>query len=312
MRELPDGWRVVKLGEVCEINPSRPSLSRGDDEPTTFIPMSAIGERSGSIEKPEVRRFGEVRKGYTYLEESDVLFAKITPCMQNGKHAIARDLIGGFGFGTTELHVLRPGSEIIAEWIHAYVRQPAILEAATEYFTGTVGQQRLPEEFLKSLEVPLPPLLEQRRIAAVLREQMAAVDAARRSAEVQLEAAQALPAAYLRATFDSAEAQQWPRKFIHELISSRILVEHQDGNHGELHPRNKDFVPSGVKFVTAKHVQDDGGVALEEAPSISQEQASGLRIGFAKAGMCFSHTMLVSGRSVWHRPSAIRSSWVHH
>ena len=131
-KTLPNGWRWVRLGEVCEINPRRQNgLGFPADRPTTFVPMSAIDGRSGRIAQPKVSPFAEVQRGYTYFEEGDVLFAKITPCMQNGKHAIARDLEGGFGFGTTEFHVLRPRQDITSEWIHYFLRQPTILDAAT-------------------------------------------------------------------------------------------------------------------------------------------------------------------------------------
>ena len=201
-KPLPPGWRWVKLGEVCEINPSKPlNFIRADDAPTSFVPMDAVDAVAGAITKRLLRPFGEVKKGYTYFAEGDVLFAKITPCMQNGKHAIACSLTDGIGFGTTEFHVLRPSEQVLAEWIHFFVRQPHFLLKATEHFTGAVGQQRLPPEFLRDTLIPLPPLSEQRRIAGVLREQMAAVERARAAAQAELEAIQALPAALLRRAF---------------------------------------------------------------------------------------------------------------
>jgi len=201
-KPLPPGWRWVKLGEVCEINPSRPpNFTRADDAPTSFVPMDAVDAVAGAIAKRLLRPFREVRKGYTYFAEGDVLFAKITPCMQNGKHAIARGLTDGIGFGTTEFHVLRPSKQVLGEWIHFFVRQPHFLLKATEHFTGAVGQQRLPPEYLRETLIPLPPLSEQRRIAAILKEQMAAVERARAAAEAALEAIEALPAALLRRAF---------------------------------------------------------------------------------------------------------------
>jgi len=199
---LPAGWRWVRLGDVCEINPRRPrDLARDADALTTFVPMSAVDERSGTIAAPELRPYGEVKKGYTCFAEGDVLFAKITPCMQNGKHAIARRLAGGIGFGSTEFHVIRPGPEIVSEWIHHFIRQPSVLEAAMAYFYGAVGQQRVPAEFLERLEMPLPPLAEQKRIVAILHEQLAAVERARRAAEAELRSINALPASLLRHAF---------------------------------------------------------------------------------------------------------------
>jgi type I restriction enzyme S subunit len=215
---LPPSWRRVKLGEVCEINPRRPNdLNRADEGVTSFVPMPAVDARSGVILNRETRSFGEVKNGYTYFEEGDVLFAKITPCMQNGKHAIATGLIGGFGFGTTEFHVLRPDSEILSNWIHQFLRQPEILRSAIAYFTGAVGQQRIPPSFLYNLQIPLPPVPEQKRIAALLAEQMEAVERARAAAQTQLDAAKALPAAYLRVVFNSPEAQKWPKSRMGEV-----------------------------------------------------------------------------------------------
>ncbi len=200
-RKLPAGWRWVRLGEVCEVNPRRPLIERQDNEPTSFIPMEAIDAVSGRVIDLRTRPFGEIKKGYTYFSDGDALFAKITPCMQNGKHAIAEGLIGGIGFGTTEFHVLRPIEKICSEWIHFFVRQPTFLLEAMEHFTGAVGQQRLPQDYLSRHEIPLPPLLEQQRIAGVLKEQMAAVEKARAAAQARLEAVKALPAAYLGQVF---------------------------------------------------------------------------------------------------------------
>lgn len=157
-RPLPDGWQWVRLGEVCKINPVRRSmLQRSDETTTTFVPMAAVDEIKGEIIRQETRPYVEVKKGYTYFEEKDVLFAKITPCMQNGKHAIAKGLIGEIGFGSTEFHVIRPGNIIISEWIHSFIRQPWVLTSATAHFTGAVGQQRVPEYFLYNLLLPLHP-----------------------------------------------------------------------------------------------------------------------------------------------------------
>ncbi len=163
--------------------------------------MSAVEEDGRGIARPVQRPFAEVRKGYTYFAEGDVLFAEITPCMQNAKHAIAQDLIDGFGFGSTEFHVIRPNDTVAAEWILHFILQPRVLQEATKHFTGAVGQQRVPEDYLRELEIPLPPLSEQKRIAAILNEQMAAVERARAAAQAQLQAARALPAAYLRQIF---------------------------------------------------------------------------------------------------------------
>jgi len=199
---IPDNWKMVRLGEVCEINPSRPKgLTRLPDAPTTFIPMAAVDEKTGTVAKPEIVPYKKVSKGYTYFEEDDVLFAKITPCMQNGKHVIASNLIDGVGFGTTEFHVLRHKDEVLPEWIYFFIRQPYFLQEATAYFTGAVGQQRIPEYFLSDYIIPLPPLKEQKRIASKIQELMQEVERARTACEKQLEAINSLPQAILKKAF---------------------------------------------------------------------------------------------------------------
>ncbi len=254
-RPLPVGWRMVALGDVCEINPSRPAdLSRADDEPTSFVPMDAVDATSGTVSRPLLRRFGAIKKGYTCFAEGDVLFAKITPCMQNGKHAIARGLTDGIGFGTTEFHVLRPSDSVTAEWIHFFVRQPEFLNKATEQFTGAVGQQRLPPGYLQDYLIPLPPLPEQKRIAGVLREQMAAVEKARVAAEARREAAEALPAACLRSVFEGPDAMRWPTRPLGE-----VLVPHKE----IIHPGDRQS--GAATFVGLEHIEPHTGRRIGSA-----------------------------------------------
>ncbi|MBI2228741.1 MAG: restriction endonuclease subunit S [Deltaproteobacteria bacterium] len=277
-REFPAGWQRVRLGEVCKINPPRNgNLKRASDSPTSFVPMAAVDERLGIIVRPEIRPFAEVRKGYTFFLEGDVLFAKITPCMQNGKHAIARDLRDGIGFGTTEFHVLRPTSVIIPEWVHYFIRQPAILRAATAYFTGAVGQQRVPETYLADLEISLPPLSEQKRIAAILNEQMAEVERARAAAETQLESAMALPAAYLRAVFNSPEAQKWQTRRLGEILELRKDIVHPRDN-----PRGREM------FVGLEHIESGTGVRVG-AVEIEMSELKGRKPRFYEGDIVYGY-----------------------
>ena len=200
-KTLPKGWRWVRLGEVCNINPRRTDISFSNNELTSFVPMEAVNAEKGIISDVRQRPFSEVKKGYTYFEDGDVLFAKITPCMQNGKHAIAKNLLHNFGFASTEFHVIRPSSETISEWIHFFVRQPSVLHDATNHFTGAVGQQRVPDNFLKFLDFPLPPVGGQQRIIGLLHNEINAVEKARAAAQARLEAIKAMPAAFLRQIF---------------------------------------------------------------------------------------------------------------
>lgn len=130
--------------------------------------MAAVDEIDGMISAPQVRPYSEVAKGYTAFLESDVLFAKITPCMENGKAAIAAGLINGIGFGSTEFHVLRAGGRTIPDYLFYIVRQSEFRSRAKVNFTGTAGQQRVPTLFLQKYPIHLPPIDEQRRIVDIL------------------------------------------------------------------------------------------------------------------------------------------------
>jgi len=154
---LPECWRFLPLPEICTINTTRPrSLAQNDEIMTSFVPMAAVDDREGLITDLQTRPFSEVKRGYTYFEENDVLFAKITPCMENGKSAVARGLINGYGFGSTEFHVLRPTNRILPEWIYYFIRREAFRQEAKTKFRGAVGQQRVPQDFLETHLIPVP------------------------------------------------------------------------------------------------------------------------------------------------------------
>lgn len=169
--------------------------------------MSAVEEAGKGIQRPETRKFAEVCRGYTCFAEGDVLFAKITPCMQNAKHAVATSLRDGIGFGSTEFHVLRPGPELVSDWLHLFLIQPTVLGEAEDHLTGTVGQQRLPEDYLGDLQIPLPKPDEQRRIATALKAQLASVTAARAALAKQIDGVAGLVAAILRESLSTATVE---------------------------------------------------------------------------------------------------------
>lgn len=174
---LPAGWNASTLGAVCTVNPRRADFTDvGDDTLVTFVPMAAVNADLGRIDQARERPFHEVRRGYTTFTEGDVLFAKITPCMENGKAAVARNLAAGIGFGSTEFHVLRPSDAVFSEFLLRYVRQKAFRRRAEDTMTGSVGQLRVPPEFLESAPILVPPKSVQTQILRLIDEAQAQVD----------------------------------------------------------------------------------------------------------------------------------------
>ena len=158
----------VRIEKVAEVNPSLPkSLATKVNRTVTFLPMVAVSE-GGYIVNPEEKQLGDVVKGYRYFERGDVLLAKVTPCFENGKAAVADQIPHSIGFGSSEFHVLRPHPEVDAPYLFYMLWNPVFRAAAKRYMTGTTGLKRLPTDFIARCEIPLPPLPEQRRIAAIL------------------------------------------------------------------------------------------------------------------------------------------------
>jgi type I restriction enzyme S subunit len=188
-------WPTMPLSDICEINPRMPrNHGIPDSQSVSFVPMAAVDEVAGRIATLAERPFSEVKKGFTPFQNRDVLFAKITPCMENGKAAIAQNLLDGLGFGSTEFHVLRAGPNVLPEWLFYFVRRPSFRAEAKRNFTGTAGQQRVPTTFLAAARIPVPPLSEQRRIVDILSRAESIVRLRR---EAQQKAAELVPAIFL-------------------------------------------------------------------------------------------------------------------
>lgn len=158
---------TANLSHIAELNPKMPQ-SVTPDTHVSFVPMSAVSAEAARTIDVEWRFYSDVSKGYTPFLNGDILVAKITPCFENGKIAQAT-LSHSIGFGSTEFHVVRPNDgEVDARYLLHFLRQGSVRRDGERRMTGSAGQRRVPEHFLGSLEIPLPPLPEQRRIAAIL------------------------------------------------------------------------------------------------------------------------------------------------
>lgn len=161
---------LKKLGDCCQINPRRPSVSISDSDLVSFVPMPAVNE-DGYIDGATNEEYGKVKKGFTYFENNDVLFAKITPCMENGKGAIAEALTNGIGMGSTEFHVLRPIEGISNPyWLLTLTRMPIFRECAAKNMSGTGGQRRVGAAFLENFMIGLPSISEQETFETIYRQ----------------------------------------------------------------------------------------------------------------------------------------------
>ncbi len=160
-------FRNVKLSEIAWIDPS--CMFKNIEE-VSFIPMDAIDSSNGIISYQGIKKVEET-KGFTRFKEGDILWAKITPCMQNAKSAIAKKLINGYGCGSTEFFVIRSKdkSVVLQEYLLFLLRDERILKTAMNYFGGSAGQQRVSPLFLKTFNVPLPEIEEQKRYCELLK-----------------------------------------------------------------------------------------------------------------------------------------------
>lgn len=167
--------RTVPIAKVAKLNPSPPrELFDDPQREVSFVPMAQVGE-DGRLHNGEARPVGELAQGYTYFADGDVIVAKITPCLQNGKAALVEGLRGGHGFGSTEFHVLRPGPGVNGRYLFYMIWNPVFRHFGEQRFTGSAGQKRMPASAVADFEIPLPfpddpkrSLAEQKRIAAIL------------------------------------------------------------------------------------------------------------------------------------------------
>lgn len=151
-------YKNIQLFKLMDINPATSISSLKEDEDISFVPMESVSDIYGELVEPHIVKTKQ-SKGYTKFQDGDLIWARITPCMQNGKSAILKDLRNGFGCGSTEFHVLRRFScEISTEYVYCLLRTKHVLDDAKKYFTGSAGQQRVPKTYLQQLSIPLPPI----------------------------------------------------------------------------------------------------------------------------------------------------------
>ena len=178
-------WEMVELGEVCEVNPKKSELKELDgNTKVSFVPMADLNENEISFIPKEVKILSEVIGSYTYFAENDVLFAKVTPCFENGKAGIAIDLKNKIGFGSSEFFVLRANEKVTPIWLYLNIKSLKFSIEGKSQMSGTSGLQRIPKEFVTTFPIPLPSLEDQQNIVKAIEEEIQLVNANKRLIEI--------------------------------------------------------------------------------------------------------------------------------
>ncbi|REJ52688.1 MAG: restriction endonuclease subunit S [Microcystis aeruginosa DA14] len=223
--DLPLGWKIVQLQDIAEINPKLPYTDLDDSLTVSFLPMASVEEVSGKYDLSQTRLYGEVKKGYTAFINGDIIFAKITPCMENGKIAIVENLQNGIGFGSTEFHVSRIKLGLNKRYLFYYFTQASFKREARRNMTGSAGQLRVPKKYFESVEIPLPPLPEQHRIVEKIEELFSELDNGVASLKKALEQLKTYRQAVLKWAFEGKLTEKWRNAHQDSLEDADTLLE---------------------------------------------------------------------------------------
>src|SRR6056297_702227 len=236
---MKDGWTRKKLSELFTIRPQKKQAKEklNDNDEISFVPMKCLNVDDRNLTLNQTRTLKDVYGGYTYFEDHDVLLAKITPCFENGKVGIARNLKNGIGFGSSEFIVFRSEGKVIPEYLYYYLSQESFRQEGKAMMAGAVGHKRISKEFIKDYQLPFPESIqEQKRIVAILDEALVAVNKAKANAEKNLANSKELFENYLNGIFANP-GEDWEPKKLGEVCDvigggtpSKAIKKYYDGN----------------------------------------------------------------------------------
>lgn len=257
--DVPLDWVSSRIKNVALLSPGFSGKNPTQHELCTVLPMELLSD-NGTIDISNIQSYEDVFSGLTIFEAGDVLFAKITPCMENGKGAYVETLTTRYAFGSTEYHVLRPLHKVQGKFLYYYTKNSVFREYAAENMTGAAGQKRVSSRFLKETRLPLPPLPEQIRIAAYLNASCAAIDAVVAAKKKQLEALIEMKKETLHRAFNHAE---WPVERVKDLaIKIGSGVTPDGGSAG--------YLDEGIPLLRSQNVHFDG-LRLDDVAFIAPE-----------------------------------------
>lgn len=196
--KLPQGWEWKSLEEISEINPKN---KIDDNINVSFISMDKILDGYSNDFSYKVKKWKEVKKGFTHFKQGDIGVAKITPCFENRKSVIFDKLENGFGAGTTELHIIRANESVYSKFLLWFFKTEWFIQNGILNMTGATGHKRISKDFIKSLQIPLPPLKEQEQIASYLDELSSHVKNLKQNYQAQIKDLQELKKSLLDKAF---------------------------------------------------------------------------------------------------------------
>ena len=288
---VPEHWEVKRLKFSAKVNPSRSEIKGlPEDIEVSFYPMEAVG--FGKLYEGERKVLKDVASGFTYFRDDDVLIAKITPSFENGKGALATRLINSIGFGTTELHVIRPLDGLDKEYFFYLTYSHEFRHPGEGMMDGTAGQKRIPSDFLTDYRIALPPLSEQTAIANYLDRKTAQIDAVIAKKERLIKLLREERTALISQAVTKGLNPDAPMKDSGVPWLGQI-PEHWDTIRVKLLAGNDASVvqtgPFGAQLHASDYVQDEDGIPLilirnvkdlyidtDEIPKISRENAKRL------------------------------------
>ena len=245
------GWQELRLADVCEFRPSKDEVRARIDgtDRVSFAPMEDLGIGRKFLEPQSTRSLSEVAGSYTYFADGDVLLAKITPCFENGKLGIARNLTNGAGFGSSEYIVFRPDERLLNEYLYYFLSRDDFRTEGAERMSGAVGHKRVSKDFIEQYRIPLPPLPEQHRIVAILDQAFESIATAKANTERSLRMAWEVFESHREATLGT----------VHSGWEERPLAELCDIKHGFAF-EGEYFAPEGeYVLLTPGNFFESGG-----------------------------------------------------
>jgi type I restriction enzyme S subunit len=284
--ELPSKWQWTRLNLITEINPRNTDVD--DKTKVSFVPMTLITTSYDGVHDSESRLWSEIKKGYTHFANGDIAIAKITPCFENSKAAIFRNLENGIGAGTTELHVARPfGEQIERNFLLLYFKSPNFLTMGQKLMTGSAGHKRVPRSFFESNPIPLA---EQKRIVDKVDELMLLCDQLEQQTEASIDAHATLVEVLLATLADSADAdelaQNWARITEHfdslfttiksiDLLKTTVIRLAVQGKLVSQDPNDESVSVQLEKINNRKsELVKNGEVKVRSLPKITDEEVS--------------------------------------